>query len=75
MGSPSFIPESFAVLYGPRPLMRVHTCADCGFSWRTMAMVDNARWCPRCGGTAPAVKVDIRRGAAPGIDALEEDES
>ena len=54
MGKPDFIEERFAYLYGPPPIRRVHTCANCGFSWETNQMDDKQRWCPQCGGSAPA---------------------
>ena len=60
MGKPKFIPENFATVYGPRPVNRTHTCADCGYSWETFAMIDRACFCPKCGGSAPVVKEDDR---------------
>ncbi len=53
MGSPIFIEESFACIYGPRPVIRVHVCDKCGYSWETEEMMDSQNWCPKCGGPAP----------------------
>ena len=58
MGTPAFIEEDIACIYGPPPVKRVHTCARCGYSWTTTQMIDRARWCPKCGGAAPAVECD-----------------
>lgn len=55
LGKPDFIPEDFACIYGPPPVRRVHTCAKCGFSWETDLMIDNEKWCPECGGSAPGI--------------------
>ena len=60
MGDPIFIAETFACIYGPRPVKRNHTCEKCGFTWETQSMVDRAAWCPKCGGSAPAIEVDLR---------------
>ena len=54
MGEPDYIPENFACIYGPAPVERTHICKKCGNSWKTFDMVDDARWCPKCGGEAPA---------------------
>lgn len=54
MGKPTYIKENFACIYGPPPIKRTHTCAKCGYSWETYEMVDLERWCPKCGGSAPA---------------------
>jgi len=58
MGKPKFIPEDFACIYGPPPVRRVHNCAKCGYSWETNSMIDRAMWCPKCGGSAPAVEAE-----------------
>ena len=34
------------------PMRKV--CAKCGYSWETNRMIDNERYCPKCGGSAPA---------------------
>ena len=36
-------------IYGPMPVMRKHTCTRCGHAWETCVMIDNTRYCPRCG--------------------------
>lgn len=53
MGRPEFIEEDFACIYGPPPVSRTHKCEKCGFSWTTCLMIDNERFCPKCGGLAP----------------------
>ena len=55
MGRPDFIVDDFDCIYGPPPIRRVHTCNKCGYSWETNQMIDNARFCPKCGGTAPGI--------------------
>ena len=54
MGAPHYAALDFACIYGPPPVKRVHTCKKCGYSWTTNLMLDRARWCPQCGGPAPA---------------------
>ena len=36
-------------IYGPMPVDRYHLCADCGHHWKTCLMIDDQRYCPRCG--------------------------
>ena len=43
----------FACIYGPPPVERTHKCKKCGFSWKTSLMIDDEKWCPKCGGSAP----------------------
>ena len=50
MGKPAYIPEDFACIYGPPPVTRTHTCEKCGFTWKTCLMIDDERFCPKCGG-------------------------
>ena len=50
LGTPTFIEEQIAVLYGPRPIKRTHRCRKCGYSWETCLMLDRENWCPKCGG-------------------------
>lgn len=54
LGKPDFIEEDFACIYGPQPIEREHKCKRCGFTWKTYLMVDNEKWCPKCGSSAPA---------------------
>ena len=54
LGKPDFIEEDFACIYGPPPVERIHKCDKCGFTWKTSLMIDDERWCPQCGGEAPA---------------------
>ncbi|MBQ6621246.1 MAG: zinc ribbon domain-containing protein [Mogibacterium sp.] len=58
LGRPQFIPEDFACIYGPPPERRKHKCAKCGYSWVTDYMIDDERFCPKCGGEAPATDVE-----------------
>ena len=37
-------------IYGPPPVMRKHTCSECGYSWSRCLMIDNENYCPKCGG-------------------------
>lgn len=53
MGKAAYIDENFACIYGPPPVTRVHTCSKCGYSWETCQMIDDERFCPKCGGRAP----------------------
>ncbi len=39
-------------IYGPMPVKCVHRCERCGYKWSTVLMVDDERYCPRCGGKA-----------------------
>ena len=54
LGKPAYIEEDFMTIYGPPPVTRVHTCEKCGYSWETEVMRDKEKWCPKCGGAAPA---------------------
>lgn len=40
-------------IYGPMPVNRKHVCTNCGYSWTTCFMVDDQKYCPKCGGSAP----------------------
>lgn len=54
MGKPDYINEWFPCIYGPNPpLKRLHKCTQCGYTWETEEMVDEERFCPKCGGSAP----------------------
>ena len=61
MGTPDYIEMDFARIYGPPPVKRMHTCRTCGYRWTTVKMLDRERWCPRCGGPAPAVEIESGR--------------
>ncbi len=43
-------------VYGPPPTERLHTCNECGYSWKSWAMIDNERYCPKCGGAVTAAE-------------------
>ena len=53
MGKPDYIVDTFGCIYGPPPVERVHRCKKCGYQWTTDE--DKECWCPKCGGSAPAV--------------------
>lgn len=53
LGKPDYIEEDFACIYGPPPMKRIHKCAECGYSWATNLMIDDEKFCPKCGGAAP----------------------
>ena len=36
-------------IYGPPPIEREHNCPNCGYSWTNCMMIDNQRYCPKCG--------------------------
>lgn len=40
-------------IYGPMPVERTHVCKDCGHRWTTCRMLDDEKYCPKCGGIAP----------------------
>ena len=42
-----------ACVYGPPPIERTHVCVICGYSWKTEFMIDDQKYCPKCGGSAP----------------------
>ncbi len=58
MGEPRYIEEEFQLIYGPMPVDRVHTCANCGYTWTTRLMIDRELFCPKCGGPAPGEEKD-----------------
>lgn len=55
-GEGAFAPyqQIMQCIYGPRPEERTHTCEKCGYTWTTCLMLDNEKYCPQCGGNAPA---------------------
>ena len=36
-------------IYGPPPIERDHSCPNCGYSWKNCVMIDDDRYCPKCG--------------------------
>lgn len=36
-------------IYGPAPKLRFHSCKNCGYEWKTQMMVDDEKYCPKCG--------------------------
>lgn len=40
-------------IYGPMPEDRTHICKSCGYKWTTCKMLDEEKYCPKCGGHAP----------------------
>ena len=57
LGKPKYINEDFGCIYGPPPVRRVHKCKKCMYMWETNEMIDRERFCPKCGGPAPAEEV------------------
>ena len=49
MDQPGYMIREFACIYGPRPVVRVHRCMKCRFRWQTELMIDEEKFCPRCG--------------------------
>ena len=51
-GQGSFTPrmELMECIYGPQPVMRTHKCKKCGNTYSVALMLDDERFCPRCGG-------------------------
>lgn len=52
-GKAEYIEETFACIYGPPPMERLHKCNNCGYAWETHKMIDEERFCPKCGDSAP----------------------
>ena len=38
------------IVYGPPPTIRKHTCKKCGYNWNSWSMIDEEKYCPKCGG-------------------------
>ena len=45
-------------VYGPPPVNRLHICNECGYEWTTCAMIDEQRYCPKCGHTCKVISED-----------------
>ena len=45
-------------VYGPPPVERKHSCSACGFEWTTCMMIDDQRYCPRCGSGCSVTEAD-----------------
>lgn len=61
MEHPDYIVREFACIYGPEPVLRKHTCTKCGFAWKTELMIDDERFCPKCGASASTEEENRRR--------------
>ena len=59
-GEGAFLPRRniMQCVYGPAPVNRTHTCTECGYSWTTCLMIDDEKYCPKCGGSAPYTEED-----------------
>lgn len=57
-GKGKFLPyeDIMECIYGPMPIEREHLCKKCKYSWTTVLMVDDEKYCPKCGGKAPVVR-------------------
>ena len=55
-GEGHFFPyeDRMQCVYGPPPVMRLHTCTACGYAWESSAMIDREKYCPQCGGKVTA---------------------
>lgn len=53
-GAKPYVPEDMDIqcVYGPPPMTRTHKCDSCDFTWEVSAMIDNERYCPKCGSKA-----------------------
>lgn len=36
-------------IYGPMPVVRNHICPNCNYAWTNCVMIDNEKYCPKCG--------------------------
>ena len=41
-------------IYGP-PIRRIHKCTACTYQWDSMSMLDDEKYCPRCGSPAQTI--------------------
>ncbi len=50
-GDGEFLPYNDEVqcVYGPPPIERIHKCENCGYKWSARMMIDDQRYCPKCG--------------------------
>lgn len=57
-GEGKFEPYSnlIACIYGPEPVKRRHRCSACWYQWETCLMMDDEKYCPRCGAKAEIIK-------------------
>ncbi len=51
------IMPSFSTVYGPCPVKRIHKCKKCGYTWEITAMIDEEKYCPKCGGECETEEV------------------
>ena len=49
MDHPEYRVKGFYPLYGPGLVRRRHSCRKCGYTWETVAMVHEEKYCPECG--------------------------
>lgn len=61
-GEGEFLPYKnvMARIYGPKPCERIHQCRKCSYTWTTVMMVDNLKYCPKCGEEAPVIRIGER---------------
>ena len=60
--------EMMQCIYGPLPESRTHVCEQCGYTWTTCLMIDNQRYCPKCGGHAPCSESSMNGGIGQWVD-------
>ena len=51
LGSPKFITDNLACIYGPGWEESLE-CKQCGFTWKSILMRAPERYCPKCGSEA-----------------------
>lgn len=47
-------------VYGPMPVERLHRCTKCKYEFNTFLMVDNCKYCPKCGGILEVEENNLR---------------
>ena len=47
-------------IYGPMPVERTHRCSVCGYTWKTLMMIDQQRYCPKCGNLDVQARREMR---------------
>ena len=42
-------------IYGPMPVKRIRSCVRCGHQWTYCEMLDNQKFCVKCGGESKLI--------------------
>ncbi len=53
--------DSMQCVYGPPPVERTHKCESCGYEYTTCRMIDDERYCPKCGSGKVTITSDEGR--------------